>query len=283
MALIKLDNVSYTYPRSTKAALCNLSLEINEGEFIAVMGANGCGKTSLCKLLNGVIPHSHGGKLEGSAVVAGLNIAETPIPVLALHVAAVHDDPDTQLFTASVFDELAFGPENLCVPANEIIARAEHALEISGLSACRNAAPCELSGGQKQRLAIAAALAMNPKILILDEPTSQLDPQAAEETLALLYEIRKQRNLTIVMATHKGQEAAEFADKICVLNNGSLAAFADPRSVFSNETLVSENFLQIPDVSALANYLAAKGKPLPVFPINAAEAKISILKALENT
>ena len=247
MAIITLENVSFSYPRSAGHALQGISLEINEGEFIALMGMNNSGKTSFCKLMNGVIPHSQGGTLVGRVIVDGLAASESAVPALAARVAVVHDDPDTQLFTATVRDEIAFGPENLCVPPHIIEERVSRALETSGLFAYRDTPPAELSGGQKQRLAIAAALAMQPRVLVLDEPTSQLDPCAAQETLALIGELRRQTSLTVIMATHNSNEAAAFADKICVLNQGKLAAFASPREIFCDDALLRGNWIQKPD------------------------------------
>jgi len=277
VAIIKLENVSYSYPRSAEFALRDISLEINDGDFIALMGLNGAGKTSFCKLINGVIPHSHGGRLAGRVTVDGLDTADTPVPVLASRVAAVHDDPDTQLFTATVRDELAFGPENLCIAPDEIEERTAYALEAAGLSAYRDMPPTALSGGQKQRLAIAAALAMSPRILVLDEPTSQLDTWSARETLELIAGIRERGGLTVLMATHNGEEAAAFANKICVLNKGKLAAFGSPREIFSDEQLVRDNWIRRPDVSELAAYLADRGQALPEFPLSLDEALTAIL------
>jgi energy-coupling factor transporter ATP-binding protein EcfA2 len=253
-------------------------MEIEEGAFIALMGRNGAGKTSFCKLINGVIPHSYGGKFEGRVTVDGLVTSDTRLPVLASRVAAVHDDPDTQLFTATVRDEIAFGPENLCLDPHEIEQRVAYALGTSGLGAFAHTPPAALSGGQKQRLAIAAALAMNPRILVLDEPTSQLDPGAAGETLALIADVRKHNRLTVIMATHNSEEAAACADKICVLDKGRLAAFGSPHEIFSNDPLIRDNRIQRPDVSELAAYLADRGRPLPVFPICLDEALDALLR-----
>ena len=277
MAIIKLENVTCTYPHVIKPALRDFSIEINEGEFIALMGPNSSGKTTFCKLINAVIPHSHGGKLDGSVWVDGLLTADTPVPVLESRVAAVHDDPDTQLFTTSVRDEIAFGPENLCVLPHEIEEKVRASLEVSGFYALRDMPPTALSGGQKQRLAIAAALAMEPRILVLDEPTSQLDPLASREVLHLIASFRK-RGLTVIMATHNSEEAAAFADKICVLHEGKPVAYDKPQEIFCNDLLFREKLIRRPDVSELAVYLANKGKPLPVFPVCLNEAKSAILE-----
>ena len=282
MAIIKLDNVTYFYPRRSEPALMNISLEINEGEFVALMGRNGSGKTSFCKLINGVIPHSHGGRLDGSVIVDGYVTSETQVHVLASRAAAVHDDPDTQLFTDSVRSELAFGPENLRVPADEIRDRVARGMEAAGLTESADMPPSALSGGQKQRLAIAAALAMRPRILVLDEPTSQLDPWNARDVLAMITELRKRAGMTVIMATHNSEEAAEYADKICVLREGRLAACGSPREIFSKRPLFEDNLLQRPDVSQLAAFLADRGWPLPSFPVRHEEALAAILEKKGN-
>jgi energy-coupling factor transport system ATP-binding protein len=253
-SIIKLENVSYFYPQSNTFALHAISLEIEEGEFIAVMGENGAGKTSLCKLINGVIPHSQGGRLEGRVWVDGILTADSSARDLVSRVAMVLEDPDAQLFTARVRDELAFGPENLLIEPRQIEERVQKAFEAAGLRGYDERSPAELSGGQKQRLAIAAALAMEPRVLVLDEPTSQLDPLGAREVLSLIRELRDNRRLTVIMATHDSAEAAEFADRVCVLNKGNLAACARPGEIFSSQKLLSENWIRPPDVSAEARY-----------------------------
>ncbi|MCL2880658.1 MAG: ATP-binding cassette domain-containing protein, partial [Treponema sp.] len=182
---------------------------------------------------------------------------------------------------STVRDELAFGPENLGVEPDEIEGRVARALEETGLFPYSDTPPADLSGGQKQLLAIAAALVMEPRILVLDEPTSQLDPWAAAEVLALISRIRiariqKRGGLTVIMATHNGEEAAEFADKICVLDEGKLAAYGSPREIFRNDELIRNAYIRRPDVSELSAYLSGHGRPLPLFPINIDEARDSI-------
>jgi energy-coupling factor transport system ATP-binding protein len=244
--LVTLENVSYSYPRSRAWALKNISLEIAEGEFLAVMGENGAGKTSFCKLFNGVIPHSQGGTLRGTVTVDGIVTADSTVAVLAGRVGMALDDPETQLFAATVRGEVAFGPENLLMPPAEIGERAALALEITGLSAYAGVSPAALSGGQKQRLVIAAALALANRALVLDEPTSQLDPAGAAEVLSLIGQIREQRRLTVIMATHNSEEAAAFADRVCVLNNGRIAACDTPRAVFGSRELLRDNWIRPP-------------------------------------
>jgi energy-coupling factor transport system ATP-binding protein len=241
-ALITLENVSWAYSRAQEWALKNIDLAIGEGEFIAVMGENGAGKTSLCRLLNGLIPHSLPGKLLGTVTVDGVTTVSSTVARLAQKVGTVFDDPRTQLFTARAGDEAAFALENLALPPAEIRERAAWALDAAGLSAYADRAPSTLSGGQQQRLAIAAALAMAEKILVLDEPASQLDPKGAREVLSLIRDLRDRKGLTVVMATNSGEEAAEFADKVCVLKNGRLAAYDTPQRIFAEYNTILNTF-----------------------------------------
>jgi energy-coupling factor transporter ATP-binding protein EcfA2 len=275
--VITLENVSWIYARAQDWALKNISIAIGEGEFIAVMGENGAGKTTFCRLLNGLIPHSLPGKLLGTVTIDGILTVSSSVAQLAGKVGKVFEDPDTQLFTATAGDEAAFALENLLLPPQEIRERVRWALEITGLAAYADYAPSALSGGQKQRLAIAAALAMAEKVLVLDEPTSQLDSSGAREILSLISDLRTRRGLTVVMATASGEEAAEFADKICVLKNGSLAAFDTPRRIFADQRLLADSGISSPQVSEFAHRMTAQGSPLPRFPVNADEAAESVL------
>ena len=275
--IITLDNVSFAYARSSNWALKNISMKIMEGDCIAVMGENGAGKTSFCRLLNGLIPHSLAGKLLGTVVVDGINTASSSVARLAGTVGMAFDDPQTQLFTAGVSDEVAFALENLRLPPQEIREKVQWALNAAGLAAYAGYAPAQLSGGQKQRLAIAAALAMADKVLVLDEPASQLDPAGAREVLSLILELRNRQGLTVVMATNSGEEAAECADKILVLKNGSCAAFDTPQRVFADKLLIDNSAIQCPQVSELAFHLASLGKPLGDIPVNLDVAEKSVL------
>jgi energy-coupling factor transport system ATP-binding protein len=233
-AIIQLDNVSWAYSRARDWALKNISVKIGEGEFIAVMGENGAGKTSFCRLLNGLIPHSLPGKLIGSVTVDGIETASCSVAQIAKIAGTVFEDPWTQLFTARVEDETAFALENLLVPPDEIKERVRWALDATGLTAYADRAPATLSGGQKQRLALAAALAMAEKMLVLDEPASQLDPEGTGELHDLIRKLRELKKLTVVMATNSAEEA-RLADKICFLKNGCVIAFGTPQSVFEKE------------------------------------------------
>ena len=248
--IINLENVYYSYPHGKEWALENITLSIMEGEFLAVMGENGAGKSTFCKLFNGIIPHHSGGRLLGTVTVDGESTEETPAPLLALKAGIVLDDPDAQLFTSSVRHEAAFGPENLLLPPQEIERRVEYSLAAAGLAGLEQRQPATLSGGEKQRLAIAAALAMKGKILTLDEPLSRLDPQGAAELMSVLKDIREKYQITVIMATHNSGKAVEFADRVCVLKNGSVIACDTAENIFANRALLEDNGIQPPEPSA---------------------------------
>ena len=274
--IISLENVSWAYAGTKTWALKNISAAVEEGEFIAVMGENGSGKTSFCRLLNGLIPHSAKGKFAGKVIVDGIDTLTSGVAELSQKAGMVFEDPQTQMFTARVYDEAAFGPENMMMSAAEIRERISRALHITGLDDYADYSPGILSGGQKQRLAIACALAMSNRILVMDEPASQLDPAGAEEVLSLIRELCTNRGLTVIMATGSCEEAAEFADKILLLKNGSVAAFDTPRRIFSDVKLTELCGIPGTQVSEFARVMDAAGKPLPFFPIAEDEAAAAV-------
>jgi len=276
--IITLENVSWAYSRAREWTLKNISLTIEEGECIAVMGENGAGKTTFCRLLNGLIPHALDGKLTGTVTIDGMETKSCTVADLAKKTGMAFEDPQTQLFTAKVSDEIAFALENMLMPPDEIRERVRWALDIAGLSAYADYAPSMLSGGQKQRLAIAAAVAMAEKILALDEPASQLDPAGAREVLSLISGLRSRARLTVVMTTNSGEEAAEFADRICVLKNGSLAALDTPRRIFADQRLLEDCAIAAPPVTEFARRMADMGGPLPRFPVNLSEAEEAVVE-----
>lgn len=278
---IEMTDVSYRYPRSKKIVIKNLNLTVKQGEFLAVMGENGAGKSTLCQILNGIIPHSLLGKLSGKILVQGLDTQETPISVLSTKIGIVLDDPENQLFTTSVMSEVAFGPENLNVPVDEIRERIRWAIDVVGLTGYEDRMPTALSGGQKQRLVIAAALAMQPSILILDEATSQIDPLGVFEVLNLVKELNQNYGMTIVMATDQSEEVTRLVDRVIILGDGEKIAEGTPREVFSDIRLFSRFMIRSPQVSQLGTRLIEAGHPLPVFPVTIEEAQNGIIEILD--
>lgn len=256
-----LENVSYQYPKSSSPVLSEINLTLRKGEFFGLIGPTGAGKTTFCCALNGIVPQFYGGRFFGKIEIAGLDTLEHSISVLAKHVGQVFEDPETQLIATSVENEIAFALENLKVPREEIMRRIPRVLETVRLSGMEKKHPAELSGGQKQRLAIASALAAQPDLLILDEPTSQLDPIGAEEVFSTVYELNKELGMTILMSSHAAEEMAEYADRIGLLSNGSLLAVGTPSEIYSDIPKLKENALRPPQV-ATTFYLINNIKPV---------------------
>ena len=250
--IINIENVYYSYPKKSYNGGKNFTLEginlsVFEGEFLAVMGETGSGKSAFCRLLNGIIPHFYGGALTGTVTVDGERTDESSVARLALKVGMVLDDPEAQLFTSSVRNEAAFGPENLLLPAPEIEKRVKEALCSVGLEGLEDREPMTLSGGEKQRLAIAAALAMNAKILVLDEPLCRLDPEGEAEVMSLLGELKNKHKITIIMTSHNSNRMLEYADRVCILKNGRIVCCTEAGNIFSDRSLLEENGIQPPE------------------------------------
>jgi energy-coupling factor transporter ATP-binding protein EcfA2 len=267
-----LDKVSYQYPRSEKPVLKDISLEIHKGEFLGVIGPTGAGKTTLCLALNGIVPQFYGGRFFGRTVLAGFDTVDTPISVLARHVSIVFQDPETQLIATSVENEIAFALENISLPADEILRRIPVVLKAVRLDGYERKAPFELSGGQKQRLAIAAGLAMQPDLLVLDEPTSQLDPVGSEEVFATVRELNKELGVTIVMASHAAEEMAEFADRILLMSDGEIVAVGTPDEIYSQVENLESHYLRPPQVAGTFYLIGKGGVKVPRIPVRLAPA-----------
>ncbi|MGC9397832.1 MAG: ABC transporter ATP-binding protein [Anaerolineae bacterium] len=262
-----LDNVSYMYPRSEALVLRDINLKIHKGEFLGLIGPTGAGKTTLCLTLNGIVPQFYGGRFFGAVTVAGLDTLEHPISTLAQHVGAVFEDPETQLTATSVENEIAFALENLKVPREEIRRRIPLVLEAVRLEGTEEKHPHELSGGQKQRLAIAAALALQPDVLILDEPTSQLDPVGGQEVFATVRDLNKELGVTIVMASHAAEEMAEHTDRMALLSQGELLKVATPNEIYSDVILLQEHALRPPQVAETFYIINNFGLDVPTIPV----------------
>ncbi len=280
--IIELKDVSYRYARSKRYVVNELNLSVKRGEFLAVMGENGAGKSTLCQILNGIIPNSMGGRLKGSVLIDGLNTQEAGISQLATKVGIVLQDPETQLFTTSVLSEVAFGAENLSVPPDEIRERARWALEVVRLTGFEDRLPTALSGGQKQRLAIAAALAMRPQILVLDEATSQLDPLGVVEVMSVVRQLKEEYGMTIIMATDQSEEISRVADRVAVLDKGRLVVEGTPREIFADTELFEKIMIRAPQVSQLGARLKKSGYALPLMPITIDEAQKIIIDGLDH-
>jgi energy-coupling factor transporter ATPase len=235
MALIETKNITYTYPNATKPSITDVSIKIEKGQFTLITGPSGCGKTTLCRCFNGLIPHFYQGELKGSIITAGLNVAQHQIYDLAKRVGLVFQNPENQLFALSVEKDVAFGLENLGVPREEMRKRVDQALERTGIYDLRDRAPHELSGGQQQRVAIASVLAMQPEVIVLDEPTSFLDPLSAKKIFEVIYDLNRNLGITVVLVEHRLDLTAKYTDHIIIMDEGKVVQDGDPREILRSE------------------------------------------------
>jgi energy-coupling factor transport system ATP-binding protein len=215
-----VENLTYKYQPAGSVVLKNLSFEVVPGEIVALMGLSGCGKSTLCYCLNGIIPHSWGGVMEGKILVNGKDTREFTVASLAQEVGLVFQDPDTQLFSPTVEDEIAFAPENMCLPRELIRERVDEVISLLGIESLRIANPYQLSGGEKHLVALAAVLALDPPILVLDEVMSQLDYSGKKKVADALKKLRQQGK-TIIAVEHD-LETVAMADRMMIMENGEL-------------------------------------------------------------
>ena len=256
--LIEIQNVSYAYEDAAAKALNNVSLTINDGEFVAVVGHNGSGKSTLAKHLNALLLPT-----EGKVLVDGMDTAdEADTLSIRQRVGMVFQNPDNQLVTTIVEEDVAFGPENIGVPGNEIRTRVDRALAAVGMEKYAHSAPNMLSGGQKQRIAIAGMLAMQPKVLVLDEATAMLDPKGRRDIIDLVTKLHKENGITVVMITQYMEEVIGV-DRVAVMSGGELILEGTPKEVFSQDELLHKHRLDVPVMQQLANRLNARGANLP--------------------
>lgn len=260
MPVIAVQDLYYSYPPLLPDAppvriLRGVDFSMARGEFLALMGPTGVGKSTLCMTLNGIVPQSTGGSIRGSVQVLGYDTRHTPIPELATRVGLVTQDPESQLFCTRIDHEVAFGPENLGLPPNEIIERVAWALDVVGMTPFAARSPTQLSGGQKQRVAIAASLALLPEVLILDEPTASLDPIGQYEVFQVVARLRRERRMTIVMVSHNAERIAEFADRVAIMIDGRIARVDTPARIFEDHDLLEQAGLAAPQVAQVARRL----------------------------
>lgn len=238
MALIEVTNLKYRYPHTEKLALDGLNFQVKKGEFIGIVGENKAGKSTLCQAFVGLVPTMFKGAYGGSIMIGGKEAAKTPVAELCQKVGLIFQNPFNQLSGAkdTVFGEIAFGLQNLGVPGDEIVRRVEENLRLLDIEQYRDRNPFDLSGGQTQRVAIASILAMQPEIIVLDEPTSQLDPQGSEEVFRVVEKLSK-TGITIIMVEHKMEKLAAYCDRILLMHEGKQIAFDTPERIFSRDDL----------------------------------------------
>lgn len=237
---IELKNVSYRYPSAADPCLKNVNLTVEKGKFIVLMGASGAGKTTLSLCLNGLIPQLLEGELTGQISVAGYDVRKTAVQSLFRVLGLVLQDPETQIIGCTVEEDTAFGPRNFLVPLEDIKRKVNQTLEKVRLGGYNERLTEELSGGEKQRLAIAGVLVMEPEILVLDEPTSELDPVGRAEIYETLDDLRRKKDLTILLVEHSSEEVIEKADEVVVLNQGEVGWRGEPTELFRNINLLGQ-------------------------------------------
>jgi energy-coupling factor transport system ATP-binding protein len=243
MAIVSLDNVTYKYPLTDSPALKNISLQVAEGEFVAVVGPNGAGKSTLCYALAGFVPHFFKGELTGTVEVDGKNLQSSTLNDWVLNVGLAFQNPFNQISGAkyTVFEELAFGLENIGIPADEMKPRVEEAMKLTGISDLADRSPYSLSGGQQQRVALTSILAMQPKVLVLDEPTSQMDPIGTREVFAVIRTLAE-KGMTVILVEHKVEWIAEFADRVIALYQGQILLEGTPSDVLTSDLIEGKGF-----------------------------------------
>ena len=267
---INVEHLAYTYPGVENtpgiAVFEDLNLQIEEGTFVAVLGSNGCGKSTLAKHFNTILLPSG-----GSVSVFGLNTAdEEKLIAIRRTVGMVFQNPDNQIVANVVEEDVAFGPENLGIASPAIRRRVDAALKQVGMYEYREHAPHLLSGGQKQRVAIAGVIAMEPKCIVLDEPTAMLDPRGRKEVMDTIRRLNEQKNITVILITHHMDEAAQ-AQRVVVLDKGKVALDGNPRAVFSQVQKLHDMGLAAPDTVELCWELNQNGFTLPLERLSAEE------------
>ncbi len=243
MAIVDLNNVTYKYPLTDAPALQNVSLQVDEGEFVAVVGPNGAGKSTLCYTLAGFVPHFFKGELTGTVEVDGKDLHKSTLNEWVLHVGLAFQNPFNQISGAkyTVFEELAFGLENIGIPRDEMISRVEQAMKLTGISDLSDRSPYSLSGGQQQRVALTSILVMQPKVLVLDEPTSQMDPIGTREVFGVIHTLAE-KGMTVLLVEHKVEWIAQFADRVIALHEGQILLEGAPSEVLTSDLLQGKGF-----------------------------------------
>lgn len=278
--MIDIQGLTFTYDNSEEAAVKDINICIEEGEFVGITGPTGAGKSTLTLCLNGVVPHFLRGSFYGAVRVNGLDTVENNCARLAYSVGSVFQDPESQIVSSRVEDEIAFGLENLNFSRPEIRSRIEESLEMTGIAHLRKSSTTELSGGQKQRVAIAAAIALRPKILVLDEPTSELDPMGSLDIFDTLDKLNKEHNITIVVIEQKIQLLTEYCARIVVMDKGQIILDGPTRKVLSNQDLLQKIGVNTSPVTRLGDMLRKEGLYNGEIPLNVEEAYLVISKVL---
>ena len=278
--IMECKNVTYSYPLTSKPSVQDLNLKFERGKFYSLVGENGSGKTTLCAVLRGFAPDFYKGELEGEVLVEGKNINEYGSN-LAQKIGFVFQNPFTQISGVkdTVFEEVAYGVENFGVPVEEIVRRVIDVMKMTNIEYLAEKNPFELSGGQMQRVALASVIVLEPDILIIDEPTSQLDPEGTESVFEIIKKM-KEKKKTIILVEHKIDLIAEYADEVIALKDGKVIANGDKNRVLADMSLLEEG-IALPQVAILGQKLQEKGLKLSEIPVTEKQAVEVISKALK--
>ncbi len=279
---IKIENLTHTYMPKTpfeKKALDNVTLNINDGEFLALIGHTGSGKSTLIQHLNGLLEAT-----SGSIIVDGIDITQKDVKLSDIRkmVGLVFQYPEYQLFEETIEKDIAFGPTNLGLTEEEISKRVKKSMEMVGLDyeTYKNISPFDLSGGQKRRVAIAGVIAMEPKVLILDEPTAGLDPKGRDDILAQIKLLHDNYNMTIILVSHSMEDVGKLAERVIVMNKGKIQLSGEPKEVFKEIETLESIGLAVPQVTYLMRALKDKGLELNEDIFTIERAKEELLKIL---
>ena len=267
MKAVVVENLKYRYPSTERLALDSVSFEVEQGEFIGIIGKNLAGKSTLCEALVGLVPHFYKGAYGGRVVVDGVEVLSSDVSELARHIGIVFQNPFTQITAAklTVYEEVGFGLENFGFERSEMVERIDYVLKLLGLYEYKDRNPFELSGGQMQRLAIASIIAMKPSIIVLDEPTSQLDPLGSEEVFKAVQSLSRE-GITIIMVEQKMEKIAQYADKVMLMNEGRVIDFGAPGKIFSRPDLETYG-VEPPVFTTIAKRLGVKDNDTGLYPV----------------
>lgn len=272
MSIITIKNLSYQYPISESDALKNVNVTIERGKLYALIGANGGGKTTLCNVIRGFIPHFYKGDLRGEVLIEGKDIREWEMGELSQKIGYVFQNPFTQISGVkdNVFEEIAFGLENLGMEPALIREKVDQVINMLEIGYLRDKNPFELSGGQKQRVALASIIVMEPDVLVIDEPTSQLDPKGTEEVFKII-ELMKKKGKTIILVEHKIELIAEYADDVILLSEGEVAMQGSSQEVLTDERALAFG-AALPQYSLFGLDMRKRGMDLGSIPLTEKEA-----------
>ena len=273
---LRMEDVSYQYEPDARPAVSHVTLEVERGSFVAVLGHNGSGKSTLAKLMNALFLPT-----EGRVLVCGMDtLTEEKVWNIRRHAGMVFQNPDNQIVATVVEEDVAFALENLGVPPEEMRRRVDESMKMAGIYEFRERAPHNLSGGQKQRVAIAGALAMEPELIIMDEATAMLDPRGREQVMQTIHHLNKNMGITVVSITHYMEEAAQ-ADRVLVMSKGHVVMEGTPKEVFSQTEKVRALHLDVPQAAELRDELVKAGIPMPEGIIDTGECAQALYELLQ--